>query len=81
MDSAGPFKVSSVNFSEESKNLMASYVFNDKIMQGRAKNKLEDGIYSLMSRSMGKDYNQNIEIKFKLRESNPSEFDFFKDNI
>lgn len=43
---------------------MANYIFNDKIMQGRAKNKLEDKIYSMFSKNIGKDFNKEIQITF-----------------
>ena len=81
VDAEGPFKVSKVKFSEESKNLMADYMFNDKVMQGRAKNKLEDGIYSLMSKTMGKDYGKNVEITFEFLENDDMKFNFSKKNL
>ena len=43
---------------------MAKYIFEDDIMQGRAKNKLEDKIYSLFALSMGKETGKDIEISF-----------------
>ena len=63
-DKQGPFKIKSVSFEEKSMESMANYIFNDKVMQGRAKNKLEDKIYSLFSKRIGKDANKNVEISF-----------------
>ena len=63
-DSKGPFKVKSVTFDEESLGNMAKYIFNDKVMQGRAKNKLEDKIYTLFSKTMGKKVGKEVKIKF-----------------
>lgn len=63
-DKQGPFKVKDVKFDEKSLDAMANYIFNDKIMQGRAKNKLEDKIYSLFSKNIGKDENKEIQIVF-----------------
>ena len=63
-DKQGPFKIKSVSFEEKSMEAMANYIFNDKVMQGRAKNKLEDKIYSLFSKRIGKDANKNVEISF-----------------
>lgn len=63
-DKQGSFKVKSVTFDKESLEAMANYIFNDKIMQGRAKNKLEDKIYSMFSKNIGKDANKKIQITF-----------------
>ena len=63
-DQQGPFKVKSVTFDKDSLESMANYIFNDKIMQGRAKNKLEDKIYSMFSKNIGKDANKKIQITF-----------------
>lgn len=72
-DKQGPFKIKSVSFEEKSMESMANYIFNDKVMQGRAKNKLEDKIYSLFSKRIGKDVNKNIEILF---DESTSEFSY-----
>lgn len=72
-DKQGPFKIKSVSFEEKSMESMANYIFNDKVMQGRAKNKLEDKIYSLFSKRIGKDANKNVEISF---DESTSEFSY-----
>ncbi len=69
-DKNGPFKLASVTFEEESLKEMANYIFEDKIMQGRARHKLEDKIYSLFSKTMGKDTNKSVTIKFVPAEEN-----------
>jgi hypothetical protein len=63
-DTEGPFKLKKIIFDEQSLEDMANYIFNDKIMQGRAKNKLEDKIYNLFSKNMGKDAGKEVKIKF-----------------
>ena len=63
-DKNGPFKINSVVFNKESMDAMAKYIFEDDVMQGRAKNKLEDKIYSLFALSMGKETGKDIEISF-----------------
>lgn len=60
----GPFKLGSVIFKEESLEAMTKYIFEDKVMQGRAKNKLEDKLYSLFSKNMGKETEKEVEILF-----------------
>ena len=72
-DKQGPFKIKSVSFEEKGMESMANYIFNDKVMQGRAKNKLEDKIYSLFSKRIGKDANKNVEISF---DESTSEFSY-----
>ncbi|MGN1043879.1 MAG: hypothetical protein ACI4PR_03655 [Acutalibacteraceae bacterium] len=64
VDKSGPFKISSVTFEKESLDAMAKYIFEDSVMQGRAKNKLEDKLYSLFAKSMGEDSGKNIKISF-----------------
>lgn len=63
-DTKGPFKLKKIIFDKESLEEMANYIFEDKIMQGRAKNKLEDKIYTLFSKNMGKEIGNEIKIKF-----------------
>lgn len=63
-DKEGPFKAKSISFEGKSLDAMANYIFNDKVMQGRAKNKLEDKIYSLFSKNIGKDSDKEIKIIF-----------------
>lgn len=78
-DSEGPFRLGGVVFDDETKDKLTKYIFNDKVAQGRAKNKLEDGIRGLMSRSMGKDYGKNIKIIFN--DEGSGEFKFAREEI
>ena len=64
VDKNGSFKINSVTFKKESLDAMAKYIFEDDVMQGRAKNKLEDKIYSLFATSMGKEIGKDIEVSF-----------------
>lgn len=73
VDKSGPFKINSVTFEKESLDAMAKYIFEDSIMQGRAKNKLEDKLYSLFAKSMGQESGENIEISFVPASENQSE--------
>ncbi len=72
-DKNGLFKINSVVFNKESVDAMAKYIFEDGAMQGRAKNKLEDKIYSLFALSMGKESGKNIEISFVPASENQEE--------
>ena len=74
----GPYRLSDVVFSEESRDLMAEYMFNDKVTQGRVKNKLEDEIGGLMARHMGKDYGKKVEIVFS-KDAVTGEYKFSRD--
>ena len=65
-DADGPFKLKGVRFDYESRKLMAKHIFEDKILQGRARNKLEDKIYSLFSKDIGKDNGKNFKVLFIL---------------
>lgn len=67
-DNDGPYKLSEVVFGEKSRDLMAEYMFNDKVAQGRVKNKFEDEIRGLMARHMGKDWGKKIEVSFSKNE-------------
>lgn len=71
----GPYRLSGVVFDEESRDLMAECMFNDKVAQGRAKNKFEDEIRGLMARRMGKDYNKRVEIIFS-KNAETGEYEF-----
>ncbi len=64
-DKEGPFKIKDIKFDEKSLDAMANYIFNDKIMQGRAKNKLEDKIYSMFSKRIGKEKNKEFNVSFE----------------
>lgn len=64
-DKNGPFKLRSINFDDESCGLMIKYMFKDKVLQGRVKNKLEDKIYSLFSKDIGKDNGKEFKVSFK----------------
>lgn len=61
----GIFKLNSVKFDKKSIEIMTEYIFNDKVMQGRSKYKLEDKIYSLLSTDMGKDCNKDIILSIR----------------
>lgn len=69
-DPEGPFKFEDFIISEESKELMSKYIFDDKIMQGRSKFKLEDKIYGLFSRTIGEEIGYTIELNFVYDEKN-----------
>lgn len=71
----GPYRLAEVILDEETRDLMAEYMFNDKVTQGRAKNKLEDEIRGLMARYMGKDYGKKVEIVFS-KNSETNEYEF-----
>ena len=43
-------------------------MFKDKLMQGRSKNELEDKIYMLFTRSMGKDTGKIVNVSFAFDE-------------
>lgn len=73
VDKDGFFKINSVVFGKESIDAMAKYIFEDDIMQGRAKNKLEDKIYSLFATSMKKESGKDIEISFVPASENQEE--------
>lgn len=80
VDKNGSFKINSVIFGKESMDAMAKYIFEDDVMQGRAKNKLEDKIYSLFATSMGKEAGKDVEISFVPATENQEEY-FVKRNI
>lgn len=80
VNNQGPFKLGSITIDAKSMDLMAKYIFNDKIMQGRAKFKLEDKIYSLFSEGIGKECGKDIKLEFKYSEEN-GEFSFAKSVI
>jgi hypothetical protein len=63
-DKEGPFKIGKITFDNESLKNIAQHIFNDKVMQGRAKNELEDEIYSLFSENIGKEKNKKIRVSF-----------------
>lgn len=69
----GIFKLKSVAFDKESLDAMARYIFEDKVMQGRAKNKLEDKIYSVFSKNIGKESGQEASLKFIPRDGDSQE--------
>ena len=46
----GTFKIKDIKFDEKSLNAIANYIFNAKVMQECAKNKLKDKIYSMFSK-------------------------------
>lgn len=73
VDKNGSFKINSVVFRKESMDAMAKYIFEDDVMQGRAKNKLEDKIYSLFTTSMKKESGKDIEISFVPASENQEE--------
>lgn len=76
----GIFKLNSIKFDKKSIEMMAEYIFNDKIMQGRAKYKLEDKIYSLLSTDLGKDYNKNIKLSIRYSEEDKDVY-FIKETL
>lgn len=80
VDKNGSFKINSVVFGKESLDAMAKYIFEDDVMQGRAKNKLEDKIYSLFATSMKKESGKDVEITFVPASENQEEH-FVKHNI
>lgn len=43
---------------------MAEYIFEDKVMQGRAKNILGDKIFMLFTKSMGEDKGKIVRISY-----------------
>jgi hypothetical protein len=51
-------------FDKNSLEVMARYISEDKIIQGRAKNKLEDKIYNLFSKSMDKDAGKKSRLNW-----------------
>ena len=59
-DKEGPFKVKDVNLDEKNLDVMAKYMFEDKLMQGRPKYELEDKIYTLFTRDRGKDIGKKL---------------------
>lgn len=80
VDKNGSFKINSVVFGKESLDAMAKYIFENDVMQGRAKNKLEDKIYSLFATSMKKESGKDIEISFVPASENQEEH-FVKHDI
>lgn len=63
-DPKGDFKLKSVNFSEEEMEKMASYIYNNKIKQARAKFDLEQAIYALFSFELEENVNESFEITY-----------------
>ncbi len=76
----GPYRLAEVVFDEKTRDLMAEYMFNEKVTQGRTKNKFEDEIRGLMARYMGKDYDKKIEIIFS-KNSETDEYEFSRKQI
>lgn len=62
-DKNGPFRFESVLFDDKSVELMAQYVFNDKILQAKSKNKLESKIYDLFADSIGEEH-KKVRVTF-----------------
>lgn len=79
-DKQGPFKLKDVVFNEECIDAMAKYIFENKTMQGRTKNILEDKIYELFAKSMGKDTDKTSDVKFILTEKIDNSY-FEKENL
>ena len=80
-DKEGPFRLKSITLDDNSLSLMAKYIFNDKLMQGRAKNKLEDKIYTLFSKSMGKEFGQSFKVSFIPTDENGLDASFIKESV
>lgn len=62
VDNTGLYRLYGVNIDNESAENMARYIFDDKVMQGRAKCAIENEIYSLFSSTIGKDSDKNIKL-------------------
>ncbi len=80
VDKNGIFKLNSIKFDKKDIEMMAEYIFNDKVMQGRAKYKLEDKIYSLLSTDLGKDYNKDVKLSIRYSEEDKDVY-FIKEII
>ncbi len=63
-DQRGDFKLKNISFSEENLEKMASYIYNNKIKQARAKFDLEQAIYALFAFELEENVNKSFEIKY-----------------
>ena len=63
-DKDEPYGLSELIIAPESKKLMSDYIFDDKILQGRAKFALERKIYGLFSKTIGLDTGNSYELTF-----------------
>ncbi len=63
-DPEEPYGLLDLVISSESKQKMAQYIFDDKVMQGRAKFSLESKIYGLFSKTIGLDVGKSYELSF-----------------
>lgn len=63
-DLTEPYGLSELIITPESKKLMSDYIFDDKILQGRAKFALERKIYGLFSKTIGLDTGKSYELTF-----------------
>lgn len=59
-----PYGLSNLHIDQENRKLMSDYIFDDKILQGRAKFALERKIYGLFSKTIGLDTGKSYELKF-----------------
>lgn len=59
-----PYGLSNLQIDPENRKLMSDYIFDDKILQGRAKFALERKIYGLFSKTIGLDTGKSYELKF-----------------
>lgn len=63
-DLTEPYGLSDLIVTPESKKLMSDYIFDDKVLQGRAKFALERKIYGLFSKTIGLDTGKFYELTF-----------------
>ncbi len=64
----GDYKIKHVDFSEETLNNMATYIYNDRLKQARAKFDLEQNIYALFCYELNQNVGKSFEVVYTAQE-------------
>jgi len=77
-DQRGDFKLKNICFSEKDLEKMASYIYNNKIKQARAKFDLEQAIYALFNFELEENVNKSFEIEYTPFNEDSEEMGIFR---